>query len=332
MRYLVTGGWGFIGSNLVRHLLAEDNDATVVNIDAGKYGSNPANLEGVDRDRYSFVSGDITDAKLMIRVVADADRIVNLAAETHVDRSISDSSPFLASNTNGVVTVLEALRKAGTDARIVHVSTDEVYGDIEEGSFTEESGLRPSSPYAASKAAGDMFVLAYARTYGLEAMLTRCTNNYGSYQFPEKLIPKTIIRASMGKRIPVYGTGENVRDWIHVADHCSAINAVLEGGRRGGIYNAAGGEERTNIEVVRTILRLVGRGDELIEFVEDRPGHDVRYSLDASHLKAELGWRPRHDFAGGLEETVEWYLKSEPWWRPLVDDRVLHPTPWKLAW
>ena len=212
------------------------------------------------------------------------------------------------------------------------MSTDEVYGDILEGSFTEKDTLKPSSPYSASKAAADMFVLAYARTYGLHAMITRCTNNYGAFQFPEKLIPKTIIRAAMNMKVPIYGTGKNVRDWIYVLDHCEAIDLVMREGEKGEIYNISSGEERTNVEVVREILRIMGKDEDLIEFVEDRPGHDIRYSLDSSKIRRELGWKPRHSFEEGIRKTVEWYLENEWWWKPLADKRILHPTPWKLKW
>jgi dTDP-glucose 4,6-dehydratase len=224
------------------------------------------------------------------------------------------------------------MRRHNPKARFVQISTDEVYGDALRGSFTEESTIRPSSPYSASKAAGDVFVLAYARTYGLEAMITRCTNNYGPYQFPEKLIPKTILRARADLKIPVYGTGMNVRDWIYVIDHCRAVEQVLLRGRKGEIYNISASEEKTNLEVIKTILHIMGKDENLIAFVEDRPGHDLRYSLDSSKLRVELGWSPRQSFADGIEETVNWYLQNESWWKPLMDDRVLHPTPWKLSW
>lgn len=227
---------------------------------------------------------------------------------------------------------MEALRKKNPDAKLVHISTDEVYGDILNGFFKEEDRLKPSSPYSASKAAADMFVLAYVRTYGLYAMITRCTNNYGPYQFPEKLIPKTIIRASMNMKIPIYGTGKNVRDWIYILDHCEAIDLVMREGEKGEVYNISSGEEKTNLEVVTEILRIMNKDESLIEFVEDRPGHDLRYSLDSSKIREELSWKPKHTFKEGIRKTVKWYLENEWWWKPLADERTLHPTPWKLRW
>jgi len=333
MKVLVTGGMGFIGSNFIRYLLDKYSDVEVINVDALKYGSNPNNLRDVERDeRYSFVKGDISDYELMSRLVRDIDVVVNYAAESHVDRSISNPYSFLQSNVIGVFAILEALRKNNPEAKLVHVGTDEVYGDIIKGSFKEDDKLKPSSPYSASKAAADMFVLAYVRTYGLYAMITRCTNNYGPYQFPEKLIPKTILRASMNLKVPIYGTGKNVRDWIYVLDHCEAIDLVMRGGEKGEIYNISSGEEKTNLEVVTEILKIMGKDEDLIEFVEDRPGHDIRYSLDSSKIREELGWKPKHSFKEGIRKTVEWYLENEWWWKPLADERVLHPTPWKLEW
>ena len=333
MKVLVTGGLGFIGSNFIRYILDKYSDVEVINVDALKYGSNPANLRDIESDeRYSFVKGDISDYELMADLVRDVDVVVNFAAESHVDRSISNPYSFLQSNVIGVFTILEAIRKNNPEAKLVQVSSDEVYGDIIKGSFKEEDRLKPSSPYSASKAAADMFVLAYVRTYGLYAMITRCTNNYGPYQFPEKLIPKTIIRATMNLKVPVYGTGKNVRDWIYVLDHCEAIDLVMREGEKGEIYNISSGEEKTNLEVVTEILKIMGKDENLIEFVEDRPGHDLRYSLDSSKIREELCWKPKYSFKEGIRKTVEWYLQNEWWWKPLADEKVLHPTPWKLEW
>jgi dTDP-glucose 4,6-dehydratase len=333
MKLLVTGGLGFIGSNFIRDVLERHGDWEIVNIDALKYGSNRDNLKDIEEDeRYSFVQGDISDPGLISRMIEGTDAIINFAAQTHVDRSISNPGSFLQSNVMGVFNILEAIRKANPKIRFVQISTDETYGDAVEGSFTERDMLKPSSPYSASKAAGDVYVLAYARTYGLQAMVTRCTNNYGPYQFPEKLIPKTILRALKSLKIPIYGTGKNVRDWIYVLDHCRAVERVLEDGVGGEIYNISAGEEKTNLDVVGKILEILGKDSGSMEFVEDRPGHDLRYSLDSSKIRDELGWRPIQTFESGLEETVRWYTKNEKWWMPLLDDKVLHPTPWKLVW
>jgi dTDP-glucose 4,6-dehydratase len=325
MKILVTGGLGFIGCNFVRSMI--DKPGITV-VDALKYGSNENNLGDLD---YKFVKGNICDYALMAELVKETDAIVNFAAETHVDRSISNPYAFIESNVIGTYTILEAMRKVNPDAaKLVHVSTDEVYGDIEKGSFKEDDMLKPSSPYSASKASADLIVMAYVRTYGLDAVITRCTNNYGPYQFPEKLIPKAILRAKMDMKIPIYGTGMNVRDWIFVEDHCEAINFVLERGKRGEIYNISSGEEKSNLEVVNGILDIMDKKD-LIAFVEDRPGHDVRYSLDSSKIR-KLGWKPKYGFSEGLKETVEWYLKNEWLCKPLADEKVLHQTPWKLEW
>ncbi|WP_297421162.1 dTDP-glucose 4,6-dehydratase [Thermococcus sp.] len=333
MRLLVTGGMGFIGSNFIHYILEKHPGWEVINLDKLGYGSNIANLRDIkDDSRYTFVRGDITEFKLVKGLVKKADAVVDFAAESHVDRSISSPEHFLESNVIGTYTILEAIRKENPEVRLVHVSTDEVYGDILEGSFTEKDALMPSSPYSATKAASDVLVLGWARTYNLNASITRCTNNYGPYQFPEKLIPKTIIRASMGLKIPIYGTGQNVRDWLYVEDHVRAIERVLLKGEPREIYNISAGEERTNVEVVRTILSLMGKDKTLIEFVEDRPGHDLRYSLDPWKITRDLKWRPRYSFEEGMEKTVRWYLENEWWWRPLVNEKVLHPTPWKLGW
>jgi dTDP-glucose 4,6-dehydratase len=333
MKLIVTGGLGFIGSNFIRHVRRDYPDIEVTNVDDLSFGSNPKSLTDIEGDeRYRFIRGNIADYEIISSLVAGTDAIVNFAAQTHVDRSLSDPGTYLKSNFLGVYAILEAMRKRNPGARLVQVSTDEVYGDIAEGSFTERDALMPSSPYSASKAAGDMFVLAYSRTYDLDAMITRCTNNYGPCQFPEKLIPKTILRASMSLGVPIYGSGRNVRDWIYVQDHCRAIEKVLDSGVSGQIYNVSAGVEKTNLEVVSEILKVMGKDNSLIEFVEDRPGHDVRYSLDSSKMREELGWKPVKSFEKGIEDTVRWYLENEDWWRPIVNDRVLHPTPWKLKW
>jgi dTDP-glucose 4,6-dehydratase len=324
MTILVTGGLGFIGSNFVRY---NADKAEIVVVDALKYGSSETNLKDFD---CTFVKGDICDYELMAELVKGVHAIVNFAAETHVDRSISNPFAFVESNVIGTYTILEAMRKVNPEAKLVHIGTDEVYGDIEKGSFKEDDMLKPSSPYSASKASADMFVLAYVRTYGLNAVITRCTNNYGMYQFPEKLIPKAIIRAKMDIKIPIYGTGKNVRDWIYVEDHCGAISLVLDKGKKGEIYNISSGEEKTNQEVVSEILRIMDKSN-LIEFVEDRPGHDIRYGLNSSKIR-RLGWKPENSFKEGIRKAVEWYIGNEWWWKPLADERTLHPTPWKLKW
>lgn len=331
VRLLVTGGYGFIGSNFIRYMFERYEDIRVVNVDKLSYGSNVENLRGVDRNRYEFIKGDICDCELMRELVKRVDAVVNFAAETHVDRSIADPYPFLKSNVEGVVSILEALRSR-RDVRLIHISTDEVYGDIERGSFRESDRLRPSSPYAASKASADMFCLAYHRTYGLDVVIVRLTNTFGPYQFPEKLIPKTIIRAMLGLSIPVYGSGRNIRDWVYVLDACEAIDLALRRGEPGDIYNVSAGNELENIEVVRRILKVMGKDESLIELVDDRPGHDVRYSLDSTKIRRELGWRPKYAFDKALEATVRWYIENEWWWRPIATEKVLHPTPWKLRW
>ncbi|MBO3755424.1 MAG: dTDP-glucose 4,6-dehydratase [Candidatus Brockarchaeota archaeon] len=333
MRLIVTGGCGFIGSNFIRHVLSEHEDIEVVNVDNLSYGANLNNLKDLEDDRrYRFVRGNICDTGLMSRLLEDAEAFVNFAAESHVDRSIADPWPFFKSNTEGVLVLLEAVRRSSRDVRLIQVGTDESYGDILEGSFKEEDRLKPSSPYAASKASADLFCLAYHRTYGLNVCVTRCTNNFGPYQFPEKLVPKTIVRAMLNLKIPIYGTGRNVRDWIYVSDHCEALDMVLRKGRKGEVYNVSSGNELSNLQVVDKILELMGKPKDLVEFVEDRPGHDIRYSLDSSKIRSELGWRPRHSFMEALKNTVEWYTSNEWWWKPLAGEQVLHPTPWKLKW
>jgi dTDP-glucose 4,6-dehydratase len=332
MKVLVTGGLGFIGSNFCRHLASEDAGFEVLNVDKIGTGSNPASLKDLDgRKSYSFVHGDICDSNLMRRLLRDVDAVVNMAAETHVDRSIVDPDLFIQNNVLGTLSILEVLRRTDSKTKLVQVSTDEVYGQAERGSFKEEHTLKPSNPYSASKAAADMLVTAYERTYGLNATITRCTNNFGPYQFPEKFIPKTIIRGLKGLPIPVYGSGKNVRDWISVQDHCEAILSVLRKGKPGEVYNISSGNELSNVEVVKRLLKLLGKPEGLLTFVEDRPGHDVRYSLDSSKIRSALGWRPKLAFEECLKATVDWYSRNEWWWAPLANAEVLDPTPWKAS-
>jgi dTDP-glucose 4,6-dehydratase len=331
MHILVTGGLGFIGSNFIRLML--DSGYSVTNLDNLSYGSSIDSLRGVEPNpKYRLFRGDICDAPLVEGLVKDVSCIVNFAAQTHVDRSISDPMSFYRTNVGGVVTLLEAVRKSGRDVRLVQIGTDESYGDTAKGSFREADRLSPSSPYSASKASADLYVLSYRRTYGIDAVVTRCTNNFGPFQSPEKLIPKTIIRAEKGLKVPVYGTGSNVRDWIYVEDHCRAVKAVMESGSPGEIYNISAESELDNLAVIRKVLRMMSLPETLIEFVEDRPGHDVRYSLDSGKLRADLGWRPLHSFDDALSSTDGWYLGNEWWWGPLADERTLSPAPWKLKW
>ena len=333
MHYLITGGLGFIGTNFIRHLLDKKQDIQITNIDKISYGANPINLKEFETQKnYKFIKGDICDKELVKKSIEEVDMIVNFAAESHVDRSIADAWPFFKSNTEGVLNILEILRNSNKKTRYIQIGTDESYGDIIDGSFKEDDRLKPSSPYAASKASADMLCLAHQRTYGLEVILTRCTNNYGPFQFPEKLIPKTIIRAHQNLKIPIYGAGKNVRDWIYVTDHCTAIDAILKNGKSSEIYNISSGNEIENIKVVETILQLMQKPRELIEFVEDRPGHDIRYSLDSTKIRKELNWKPKHEFTEDIKKTVEWYLKEEKWWKPLLNDQIIHPTPWKMKW
>ncbi len=324
---------GFIGTNFIRHLLGSRSDIEVINADDQSYGSNPDNLKDLEDSRsYRFVRADISEPEMATAVVSDVDVVVNFAALTHVDRSIAGPQPFFKSNTQGTFALLEAARKSKNNPLFLQVGTDEVYGDVLQGFSTENGQLRPSSPYAASKAAADMFVLAYHRTYGLKTIVTRCTNNFGPYQFPEKLIPKTIIRATRNLKIPLYGSGKQVRDWIYVADHCEALDLIINKGAPGNVYNIAGGNEVENVRLVEEILGVVGKPKSLIEFVEDRPGHDWRYALNANKLRNELGWKPRHTFKQALQSTVNWYLANDSWWTPLADDKTLSPTPWRLEW
>jgi dTDP-glucose 4,6-dehydratase len=332
MKLLVTGGLGFIGSNFCRYMLAKHPDCELINVDKIGIGANPANLHDIENDkRYTFIKGDICNPQLMNRLIHQVDAVVNIAAETHVDRSIADPNVFLQNNTLGTFTILEAIRRHNHKARLMQVSTDEVYGEALEGSFTENDPPKPSNPYSASKAAADMFVLSYYKTYGLNVSITRCTNNFGPYQLPEKLIPKTVIRALRNLPIPIYGSGQNIRDWIYVQDHCSAIETVLEKGNAGEVYNVSAGNEVPNIDIVKKIIAQLNKPESLITFVEDRPGHDTRYSLDSSKTQKTLGWKPKCNFEESLASTVKWYLDNEHWWTPFATEVILHPTPWKLG-
>ncbi len=316
MKVLVTGGAGFIGANFLHHSLQTHPDWDVTNLDSVTYAGNLENLKGIEKEpRYHFVKGDIADRTVVDTLLSQKfDVVVNFAAESHVDRSILDSSPFIDTNIRGTQVLLEGVRRHGV-GKYLQVSTDEVYGSTEQGSFSELSPLDPSSPYSASKASADLLCLAYFKTHHTPVVITRCTNNFGPYQFPEKLIPLVISNALEDKPVPVYGDGLNVRDWIFVIDHCLAIDAVVQHGRIGEVYNVAGGNEKTNLEIIRELLRLVRKPDSLIRFVTDRPGHDRRYSIDSAKLQNELHWKPTHPFPEALAATVDWYLKNEPWWR-----------------
>lgn len=312
---LVTGGAGFIGCNFVRYLLAE-TDVRVVTLDALTYAGNLASLaDCLSSPRHRFVRGSITSADLVAYLLKQhqVDGIINVAAESHVDRSILGPKVFVETNVQGTLTLLCAAREAGI-RRFLQVSTDEVYGALgATGSFTESTPLSPNSPYSASKASADLLVRAFHHTFGLDAVTTRCSNNYGPFQFPEKLIPLMIMNARQGKPLPVYGDGLNVRDWLYVRDHCTAVWTAFTRGVAGAVYNVGGNSEKTNLDVVRAILRQVGKPESLIAFVEDRPGHDRRYAIDSSRLQAELGWRPTVDFDAGIAETVRWYLANDAW-------------------
>jgi dTDP-glucose 4,6-dehydratase len=318
MKILVTGGAGFIGSNFIRHLMSSHPGYKIVNVDTLTYAGNLDNLRDIDTDlRYTFVKGDICDSNLINTILEkhEIDTIVHFAAESHVDRSIADASVFVRTNVLGTHTLLDAARRLAI-RKFIHISTDEVYGSIPEGSFKETDILTPSSPYSSSKAGSDLLALSYFTTYNLPVIVTRCTNNFGPYQYPEKLIPLFVTNLIDGKKVPIYGTGKNIRDWIHVNDHCRAVDFLLHKGKTGEIYNIGGGSEKTNLEITEKILELLRKDESMIEYVTDRPGHDFRYSLDCSKLRS-LGWKPGYSFEEGLQDTVTWYMQNEWWWRPL---------------
>lgn len=316
MKLLVTGGAGFIGSNFVLYMLKQHPNYQIINVDALTYAGNLENLKSVEGNpNHAFVKADITDAKAMDKLISQGvDVIVNFAAESHVDRSILEPDIFVKTNVLGTQVLLDAAKKHGVK-KFVQISTDEVYGTLgETGLFTEETPLAPNSPYSASKAGGDLLVRAYHETFGLPVNITRCSNNYGPYQFPEKLIPLMISRALADEALPVYGDGLNIRDWLYVEDHCSAIDLVIHQGRDGEVYNIGGYNERTNLHIVRTILEQLGKPESLIKHVQDRPGHDRRYGIDPTKIMKELGWKPKHSFETGIKETIRWYLDNKEWW------------------
>ncbi len=314
IRVLVTGGCGFIGSNFVRHLLAADADVAIVNLDGLTYAGNPENLRDLAAEpRYTFSYGDISDPAVVRRVMTGVHTVFNFAAESHVDRSIADAGPFVRTNVVGTQVLLDAARAGGVE-RFVQISTDEVYGSLgPQGAFTEQTPLAPNSPYAASKAAADLLVRSYVHTYGLPAVITRCSNNYGPYQFPEKLIPLFITRLLRDEPVPVYGDGLQVRDWLHVRDHCAALECVWRRGQVGEVYNIGGRCEKTNLELTERLLALMNKPRSLIRHVPDRPGHDRRYAIDCGKLERELGWRPQVSFEEGLAATVAWYRENATW-------------------
>jgi dTDP-glucose 4,6-dehydratase len=318
MKLLITGGAGFIGSNFILSMINSHPEIEIINLDVLTYAGNLNNLKSVDKNpRYTFIRGDICDPNNVNSILDKyrVDTIVHFAAESHVDRSITKASEFVRTNVLGTQNLLECARQHQIE-KFIHISTDEVYGSTITGSFTENNILSPSSPYSASKAGSDLLALSYFTTYKLPVIITRCTNNFGPCQHPEKLIPLFVTNLLEGRKVPVYGTGKNVRDWIHVSDHCQAVEFLIKKGKFGEIYNIGGGNEMTNIEITEKILTLLKKDESLIEYVADRPGHDYRYSLDCSKLR-KMGWSPRFSFEEGLKDTVEWYIRNEWWWRPL---------------
>ncbi|REJ15381.1 MAG: dTDP-glucose 4,6-dehydratase [Bacillaceae bacterium] len=327
MNLLVTGGAGFIGSNFVRYMLEKYPTYKVVNYDLLTYAGNLENLKDVENHpNYTFVKGDINNRELVDYLVKthEIDVMVNFAAESHVDRSIADPDIFVKTNVLGTQALLD-VAKANNIKKYVQISTDEVYGTLgETGYFTEETPLAPNSPYSASKAGGDLLVRAYHETYGLNVNITRCSNNYGPYHFPEKLIPLMITNALEGKELPIYGDGQNIRDWLHVKDHCAAIDLVIHKGRPGEVYNIGGHNERTNNEIVHLIVEKLGVSKDLIKYVADRPGHDRRYAIDPTKIMNELGWKPEYTFEKGIEETIRWYIDNEEWWRNIKSGEYMN--------
>ena len=332
MDILVCGGAGFIGSTFIQNYFKNNPDSKITNLDVLTIGSNLENLKDMaNNSNYKFIKDNIRNESVIDNLVKDTDVTINFAAESHVDRSIANPKPFLETNILGTYSILEATRKY--DKQFIHVSTDEIYGDaIGQSSFDENSQINPSNPYAATKAAADHLVASYHRTYGINCITTRCTNNFGPNQFPEKLIPKTIIRSIKNLKVPLYGDGMQIRSWIYVNDHVQAIEDLISKGKSGQVYNITAYEEITNKTIVEKILDILEKSHSMIEYVGDRPGHDKRYSIDCSKIENQTGWRPQYNFDDALKQTVAWYLENQSWWEPLIDDDTLHPQPWTINW
>jgi len=332
MKILVCGGSGFIGSAFIRNYVLNNPESYITNLDNLTIGSNQENLKNLhNNSHYKFVKDDIRNEILIADLVKDHDIIVNFAAESHVDRSIANPKPFIETNILGTFSLLEAIRKY--DKFFVHVSTDEVYGDAEnQSSFTELSQINTGNPYSATKAAADHLVASYHRTYGINCITTRCTNNFGPCQFPEKLIPKTIIRSIKNLKVPLYGDGTQIRSWIYVDDHVRAIESLISKGISGHVYNITAYDELTNKTIVEKTLDILGKSHDMIEYVGDRPGHDKRYSIDCSKIENQIGWKHQYKFDDALKQTVNWYLQNQSWWEPLINENTLHPQPWTITW
>ena len=327
MKLLVTGGLGFIGSNFITKILEEKSDFEIVNVDAQLHGADKRNLWRIENnENYEFVNGNITNKRLMEELISKCDAVVNFAAESFVDRSINDANPFLVSNIRGTFTILDIITKQ--KKRMIQISTDEVFGSLPKGSADEQTKFNPSSPYAATKAAAELLINSFSITHDSDVVITRCTNNYGPRQFPEKLIPKTIILAKQERNIPIYGNGKNLRDWIFVDEHCDAVYEILINGKAGQAYNISANNEISNVQIVHKILEIMGKSNDLIEFVEDRPGHDQRYSLDSSKIKNEFGWSTKINFEEGIRKTIEWYEKNFSYYES-ISNEILKSTPWK---
>ena len=329
MKLLVTGGLGFIGSNFIRKLLTENSDYEIINVDAELFGANQKNLSDIENsEKYHFEKGNITNRKFIEEQITKCDAVINFAAESFVDRSINDANPILVSNIRCAFKILDIITKQ--KKRMIQISTDEVFGSLATGTADEYSKFNPSSPYAATKAAAELLINSYSVTFSSDVIITRCTNNYGPRQFPEKLIPKTIILANHNKKIPIYGNGTNVRDWIYVDEHCDAVLLALLKGKTGESYNISANNEIDNITIVKQILEMMNKSEDLIEFVEDRPGHDFRYSMDSTKISNELGWKTKSNFKDGLEKTIQWYLDN-PEMLMNTSSTVLDSTPWKSS-